>query len=700
MPNEFWTEMEKKSNKDEAAVNAELKKAYEAAYKDIQGKVEAFMKDHPNMTYVESQQLSRMKSLETQIKDALNKLYGEVRSMAYEQDLKEAEYGYFGEWYNIENQLQANVSFGMLDDAKIKKLIEMPVDGIPLSKRLYGSLLGDTQKAINEVLKEGLIQGYDNRKMARRLQDTTNVSYRKAKTIIRTESGRVNSMARQEAMDEAARHGVEGQKRWISTLDRKTRHSHAVLDGQIVGKDEEFETLDGSRAMMPRMFGIAAEDINCRCGCTSVIAGFVQTRRRDGETKKLVKTDNYESWLKKNHPDDHKKFAEQKALVMKKAKVKVTAAPPAPTPTVGDLNTQNNDIKAQLGALESKTYSKLFVRPVTPADYERFASDGSFQHKKNMLLDMLNSDKSSDHQKDYAKKLLTSMNEFQNDGKTYITLKAELADILKQIKELGGALPIETPTLSKLADHQKSFMDAHMKEMLEYIKPNQVPEVQKALEKVVNENDLMMRVRPETLKVIQSTDKRFKTQIELKTGDSGGSYDPDERVRASMKMFGFGKGDVPSDNYEKYGYIGNIKGDDDAFGPKQYGSVSVVFKKEDLWDRATFTYEDSLQNGIEGNVVPAKLNDPKNYLTAIDAYDSSVLQSRSQKHGVNLDAYNSRTSYFEAQFHGDVTMDNVEAVVFNKASEYRNYPENLITDLKSSGVKVYVRDAIGELYEP
>lgn len=307
-PNKLWLEIERLSNKTEAQINKELEILFKDSLEDLSYSIGTFMAEHPQMSYAQMMQVKRMESMYKQIDDKLTTLTDGVKDLTYKADLKELEYGYFGEWYNIENQAQMQFSFGFVDENKIKKLIEFPVNGIPLSDRLYKDYLLTAQKQIKSVLEEGLIQGYDNRKMAKRLSEVMQgTSYKKAKTIIRTESGRINSLARMEAQETAASMGIQIQKKWISTLDRKTRVSHQHLDGQIVGKDEMFTSRSGAQALQPRTFGVPAEDINCRCGCTSIVNGYESTLRRDKETKQLVEG-NYMEWFKKNHKDEYEEL--------------------------------------------------------------------------------------------------------------------------------------------------------------------------------------------------------------------------------------------------------------------------------------------------------------------------------------------------------------------------------------------------------
>jgi hypothetical protein len=65
-------------------------------------------------------------------------------------------------------------------------------------------------------------------------------------------------------MLKAKERGADIVKQWDSALDARTRPTHAAIDGQIREIDEPFES-EGHMAMHPGGFGIASEDINCRC---------------------------------------------------------------------------------------------------------------------------------------------------------------------------------------------------------------------------------------------------------------------------------------------------------------------------------------------------------------------------------------------------------------------------------------------------
>ena len=86
----------------------------------------------------------------------------------------------------------------------------------------------------------------------------------RARTIVRTEAGRVQEQANFDAANKAKAAGADVVKQWSAVLDGKTRNTHRELDHQIREMDKPFE-MGGKKAMYPHDFGDPAEDCNCRC---------------------------------------------------------------------------------------------------------------------------------------------------------------------------------------------------------------------------------------------------------------------------------------------------------------------------------------------------------------------------------------------------------------------------------------------------
>ena len=93
----------------------------------------------------------------------------------------------------------------------------------------------------------------------------------RALTIARTETTSALSGGRQVAMEQAVDLGVEMQKEWITAGDEVVRDAHAALGSSGPIPVSAPFVADGSEAMQPGQFGVAALDINCRCDVFPVV---------------------------------------------------------------------------------------------------------------------------------------------------------------------------------------------------------------------------------------------------------------------------------------------------------------------------------------------------------------------------------------------------------------------------------------------
>ena len=88
--------------------------------------------------------------------------------------------------------------------------------------------------------------------------------------------------ARLDSMRRASDEGFERKKVWVATLDNRTRHTHARLDGKEIALDEKFD----NGLYEPRDPNGTPEEIcNCRCTITYSVGQSKATSRsaREGE---------------------------------------------------------------------------------------------------------------------------------------------------------------------------------------------------------------------------------------------------------------------------------------------------------------------------------------------------------------------------------------------------------------------------------
>lgn len=284
---------------EETAIN-KLKENYKSALSEIQARIKK-MKEDPSFHEKNVYQLKYQLMLEAQLQTVLHKL-GEqnVEDMSsyldevYRETYLGCLYGMHGDGVNL---------ILRIDETKVQKCINKDTKELKFSKRLYENVnqLKDTVKA---EIARGFSTGRDYVSIARQIALRTGTSLSRACTIARTEGHRVTSEAEMECMITAKSKGADVVKEWISTLDSVTRATHVELDGQIRELDEAFVIpSSGAKAMYPGGFGIAKEDINCRC-CMNQRAkwnlGSEEYRysRAAGEVVS-IRSDVYKEWKKR-----------------------------------------------------------------------------------------------------------------------------------------------------------------------------------------------------------------------------------------------------------------------------------------------------------------------------------------------------------------------------------------------------------------
>ncbi len=190
------------------------------------------------------------------------------------------------------------INFAILKEDELRTIIDTPVANFKLSERLNDGVAERLKANIKDDLTRIFLDGASYAQASARLAEQGYSSYRRAMVIARTEAGRVQAVARQKAQMEAESLGIEFEKMWVATLDGRTRHNHQLLDGVKVKPDGYFE-INGRKTKQPHMFGIASEDVNCRCRTISKLKDDQsEVLRRDNETGEVVQYKNYQEWEK------------------------------------------------------------------------------------------------------------------------------------------------------------------------------------------------------------------------------------------------------------------------------------------------------------------------------------------------------------------------------------------------------------------
>lgn len=300
--NRWYKELIRLSETDYKQTDSELFNFYKDALKLMKIEIKQYIDEYETLSFskqLEAERLIKVADRVDEILTDLNKKSGSIIRQHIDHEFKA---GYFGTWYALEGAENVTLDFTMINERYIEELIDKPVAYKTLSKRLYQGR-AKLAKAVTNELKMAALRGDGYAQVAKNVAELTEADYKQSLRIARTEGGRVQSSGKQRAYKEADKKGVQMQKRWLSTLDKKTRYSHQVLDGQTVDVDDEF-VFDGHKAEGPRLFGRASLDINCRCTTIAVVNGVAPDVRKDNLTGERIKYTTYDDWYTSKRVQD------------------------------------------------------------------------------------------------------------------------------------------------------------------------------------------------------------------------------------------------------------------------------------------------------------------------------------------------------------------------------------------------------------
>lgn len=281
------------TDKKLAAMESHLEGVYDRAHRELQKKSDAYFEqfrkaDERKRELVESGKMSA-EDYEDWRKNKM--MYGK-RFTAMKQQIA-AEYanvnetalayinGELPDVYSLNyNALATDVdgvggySFTLTDANTVKYLATTDNSLLPYKQLDKAKDIAWSTKKINAEVLQGIIQGESVRDISKRLLTVTTMEKNAALTNARTmvtgaqNKGRLDSYARAEA------DGIILQKEWMATNDSRTRHWHAMLDGQQRDQDKPFDSEYGKIMYPGDPSAHPANVYNCRCTMVANVKGF------------------------------------------------------------------------------------------------------------------------------------------------------------------------------------------------------------------------------------------------------------------------------------------------------------------------------------------------------------------------------------------------------------------------------------------
>lgn len=207
--------------------------------------------------------------------------------------------------YTIES-VAGDVGFDLWDEQTVKRLMVEQPDLMPYypPKRALkrGIDLAYGKKQIAASVTSSILQGLSIKHMADALQKRiTTMSRDSAIRTARTAVTGAQNAGRMDSYVAAEKMGIKLKKQWLATLDGRTRHAHAMLDGQTVDIDKPFK-VDGYDIMFPGDTSAPGYLVyNCRCTMVADVDGVNSTGKRRAKNpitgeNEIISDMTYSEW--------------------------------------------------------------------------------------------------------------------------------------------------------------------------------------------------------------------------------------------------------------------------------------------------------------------------------------------------------------------------------------------------------------------
>ena len=259
---------EKATEREFKRLKAKIKDVYQQAYEDIYKKNLEFVKRQEKKEAQYRQMLAegkisqadfdawmRGQIFQGQQWEAKRKQMQETLLNAdriARQMINDSRYSVFADnanfiGYELEKGAGVMTSFGLYDANSVRRLLMEEPDLLP-PRKIPGrdESYKWYNRQIQTAITQGIIQGEDIRKIAKRVaRQTGEANMKAALRNARTMHTGAQNAGRIEGMHQAQRLGIKVQKQWMATLDGRTRDSHRDLDGQIQDVDKPFKSAMG-----------------------------------------------------------------------------------------------------------------------------------------------------------------------------------------------------------------------------------------------------------------------------------------------------------------------------------------------------------------------------------------------------------------------------------------------------------------------
>jgi SPP1 gp7 family putative phage head morphogenesis protein len=228
--------------------------------------------------YNELKKYERLKKLDEQISNVTKEISTTEAAILTALLIQVVKDSYYRNIYILEKNLKININFNLLKPEVIETLVNMPIEGLQFSERLYANQLKLKQN-VKAVIIDGVTKGQDIKTMSKNLNEKMNIGRYNATRICRTETARVWYEGQKTAWTDT---GVK-KVIYVATLDGRTSQICRSRDGKVYNLGEE-----------PNL----PAHPNCRSTYIPYLDDWKPSTRMDNQTKEFILYKTYEEWQK------------------------------------------------------------------------------------------------------------------------------------------------------------------------------------------------------------------------------------------------------------------------------------------------------------------------------------------------------------------------------------------------------------------
>lgn len=179
------------------------------------------------------------------------------------------------EAWKLEKAAGMNLNFSLYDGTTVGRLLKKSPTLLPKWKINEQKDYVWNYGKVKDIVTQAILQGEGIPQITKKLAaDLCTTNTNRMNTFARTSMTGAQNAGRVERMQEANEEGIKTRKKWLATLDERTRDAHQELDGETAAPDEPFHSRLGDILFPGDPNADPANVYNCRCTLIEVIEGI------------------------------------------------------------------------------------------------------------------------------------------------------------------------------------------------------------------------------------------------------------------------------------------------------------------------------------------------------------------------------------------------------------------------------------------